>query len=265
MAAGHRPADANIGQVVKAGTAAEKMDIGHVIQRGFATFGSQPLFFVGLSLLMAGLPHFLGQYQFERTGAGTGSWFFASSNWMVSLPTWVLSNLLHAVLLYCALSITQGREASPGACLAAGLRLTVGMTLLSAMTALLYMVGFVLLVVPGVIFATMFAVAAPAMVEERIGPLAGLGRSRALTKGLRWPILLLLILFGLAYLGLLGLAGFVVGLSGAGDAAGAKALLAASTSIAAAALSAPMLASLYVELRSMKEGDDPTDLVAIFE
>jgi hypothetical protein len=49
--------------------------------------------------------------------------------------------------------------------------------------------GFVLLVVPGLYLATIWAVIAPAIVIERRGVFDAFGRSRQLVKGQGWPVL----------------------------------------------------------------------------
>ncbi|MGN6257064.1 MAG: hypothetical protein ACTHN3_04835 [Solirubrobacterales bacterium] len=48
--------------------------------------------------------------------------------------------------------------------------------------------GFVLLIVPGLILLTMWAVIAPAIVVERRGVFDAFGRSRQLVKGEGWPV-----------------------------------------------------------------------------
>jgi hypothetical protein len=48
--------------------------------------------------------------------------------------------------------------------------------------------GFVLLIVPGLILLTMWAVIAPAIVIERRGVFDAFGRSRQLVKGQGWPV-----------------------------------------------------------------------------
>jgi hypothetical protein len=49
-------------------------------------------------------------------------------------------------------------------------------------------IGFVLLVVPGLFLATIWAVIAPAIVVERRGVFEAFGRSRQLVKGQGWPV-----------------------------------------------------------------------------
>ncbi|MEM9727240.1 MAG: hypothetical protein AAF997_01555 [Myxococcota bacterium] len=56
--------------------------------------------------------------------------------------------------------------------------------------ALAYMLGLALLVVPGLIVITGLALTFPAIIFEGLGPLEGLNRSWALTKGYRWKVFL---------------------------------------------------------------------------
>jgi hypothetical protein len=88
-------------------------------------------------------------------------------------------------------------------------------------------------------------------------------RSRELTKGSRWWIFLLLIL----YLVVAGMVGGVAMLAtrplilGGSTAAGiVQAVLTAALSL----LTATTLASLYIELRSIKEGASESTLAEIF-
>jgi hypothetical protein len=49
-------------------------------------------------------------------------------------------------------------------------------------------IGFVLLIVPGLILLTLWSVAAPVTVIERPGVFAAFGRSRELVRGYGWPV-----------------------------------------------------------------------------
>ncbi len=61
----------------------------------------------------------------------------------------------------------------------------------------LLVVGFVLLVIPGLIVLTMFAACVPALVDRNLGPWAALQESRRLTKGRRFAVFGSLIVFAL--------------------------------------------------------------------
>jgi len=57
-------------------------------------------------------------------------------------------------------------------------------------------VGFVLLVVPGLILLTIWSLGPAAIVVERIGPLKAFGRSRHLVRGNGWSVFLVLFVAG---------------------------------------------------------------------
>ncbi len=68
-------------------------------------------------------------------------------------------------------------------------------------------IGFVLLIVPGLILATFWAVGAPAIVVERTGALEAFGRSWRLVRGDAWPVFgTLVVVFVIVVL-----VGFVLG------------------------------------------------------
>src|SRR3954454_15510708 len=58
-------------------------------------------------------------------------------------------------------------------------------------------IGFVLLIIPGLILLTIWAVAAPVMVIEHPGVFTALGRSRDLVRGYGWPVFGTIILAAL--------------------------------------------------------------------
>lgn len=79
-------------------------------------------------------------------------------------------------------------------------------------------VGFVLLVIPGIILSLMFAVAIPAFVIENRGPVAALERSTQLTKGNRVLILFTSVLLWLVVWVVMWLSSGFGQPAGAGDA-----------------------------------------------
>ena len=109
-------------------------------------------------------------------------------------------------------------------------------------------IGFVLLIIPGLIVLTIFAVAAPAIVVERKGVFAAMGRSRDLVKGNGLQV------FGVIFT--VFVISFVIGLlvGGIGGAAGLGGRIAAS--VIASTITAPISALaagvLYFELRRAK-------------
>jgi hypothetical protein len=98
------------------------------------------------------------------------------------------------------------RPVSFGESLKVGLARFFPVVLLALLMGLLFMLGFMLLIVPGLILITMWFVSTPACVVERTGPWTSLKRSAALTKGHRWKIfglMFLMIIVSLIVAGLL--------------------------------------------------------------
>ena len=102
---------------------------------------------------------------------------------------------------------------------AAALRRIIPIVVVTVVAAVLISIGFVLILVPGIFLATSFAVATPALMIERVGPIESLKRSWSLATGERWRIfgaglsmiIISIIVFGIiaaiVYLALSGLTG----------------------------------------------------------
>src|ERR1035437_8814845 len=58
-------------------------------------------------------------------------------------------------------------------------------------------IGFILIIVPGLILITIWSVAAPVVVLERPGPLAALARSRELVRGNGWQVFGVIFVLGI--------------------------------------------------------------------
>ena len=58
-------------------------------------------------------------------------------------------------------------------------------------------IGFVLLIIPGLILLTLWSVGAPAIVVERVGPIEAFGRSWNLVRGEAWSVFATLVVIAL--------------------------------------------------------------------
>ena len=134
----------------------------------------------------------------------------------------------------------------------------------SILVAIVIALGFVLLIVPGLILATMLWVVIPVIVIERMGPFGSLGRSGELTKGFRWPIfgvVLILFLIGLA-IGE-GLPRLLLPAMGPGN-VGLYVAINAVIEILLQMLGAIAAAYSYFHLKVAKEGADIDQLSQVF-
>jgi uncharacterized membrane protein len=177
--------------------------------------------------------------------------------------------VLQAALAYGTVADLNGRRASFGACLSTGLSVFLPMIGVAFLVALGVWLGLILLIVPGIMLAMRWIVAAPARVMEGPGILKAMGRSAELTRGHRWPIFGLVIIFFLAEIAFSAVVGVFTGVAALTAAAAATTVTLASivnwlVSAIVTMFSAVGIASIYYELRSSKEGIGPEHLAAVF-
>lgn len=250
----------------------EKIDIGRVLQRAFEAIWHNALAYVALAFLLAGLPYFALYYfgisaftllpdgRFELAegmdvltllGAGSG----------LLLLVMFAGNLLYAALVRSIILDLSGRPADIKGSMAAAASLALPMLGLAIFVGVGVTIGFVALVVPGIIFYLMWIVAVPVLVEERRGIFGSMERSAELTRGSRWRI------FGI-YLVVAFLSGAVSNIAAEIAARASDPFwLVVAYGVAATiggVLAAAFVSSLYVELRTVKEGATTDSLAEVF-
>jgi hypothetical protein len=125
------------------------------------------------------------------------------------------------------------------------------------------LLGFVLVIVPGIYLAIAFTVAVPALLSEGLRGSKALGRSRRLIKGRWWPTLALVVL-GAVLTGVVNSALVALAVGVAAEGANANTVLGFTVSttatIIAKALTTPFTAAyvtvLYFDLRVRREAFD---------
>jgi hypothetical protein len=119
---------------------------------------------------------------------------------------WLLSTaagaLLSGALVYAVVDLQRAGSASAGECLARGLKVLPKVFLVTLLYGVVTLVGYLLLIVPGVIFSLMFAVCVPVAVVEGRGPIDSLKRSKELTDGYKGLIFITFFLWGLLVMAL---------------------------------------------------------------
>lgn len=240
-----------------------KIDIAHVIRVLIEVLKRNLASFFVLALLLYGLPSAIvtlmnaddfRRFQdgdFGHVGPGLGL------GWLVSVVT---GAILQGALVHGAVEDLNGRRASISDSLAVGLRAFLPLIGIAILAFVALFVGYLLLVVPGVILTCMWMVAVPAFIVERTTITGAFGRSAELTRGNRWRIFGLLLLWICAVFVVSLVIGFVGGIAafmtdGAGDPANpATVLTNAVTGSISALIGATTAAVLYVELRKAREG-----------
>jgi hypothetical protein len=252
------------------------MSIGRVFQRAFSAISLNPLVILGLALAIGALPSLLMTYVFVQMGLGSPAALqtgpsrsaFLGMVFISSLIGLLISALVQGALTRATVSANEGRRATFGESLSAGLRVIFPLIGLSILWAFGVGIGFVLLIVPGIILLMVWAVAVPALVVERQGILASFSRSAELTKGSRWRIfglaLVLLVIYWLLsfVVGLVGLGTYNTATTGGATVANLIGSIIVGTIFNT--LWGTIQPSLYVELRQAREGDSMENLADVF-
>lgn len=243
-------------------------DLGRVIQRTFTSISQNAAVFFGAAVLLVGIPSALaafGQGDLLTTASGSSFLFvaFGSVLYLVGLY------ILQGVVVKAAVNGFNGKATSFDSAFGVGIQMFLPLLGLGIVAGLGMGLGFMALIVPGVILTVLWSVAAPAVVVEKRGIMESLQRSRDLTRGYRWPVFGLLVI----YIVLTWIVGGAVGglnlaLGGSFDASpnlGLNLITTPIVNVLSGVVASAGVAALYYELRTAKEGAGPEDLASVFD
>lgn len=251
------------------------VSIGRVFARAFGTLRDNPAATLGIAFLCTALPSVAVLYATQNMQA---IWAASAEpmarlaviavgivSSLVSILLWMITQ---GALVRATVAFSEGRKASLGESVVAGLQVAVPLFLMGLLSGIGIALGAMLLIVPGMLLYVLWSVAAPSLVEERLGPVEALERSRELTSGARWPIFGLLLILLVAYL-LVSVGFALIGLKspafGAPPALGsADIAMNLISSTVTPAVVGVVHTSLYVELREWKDGPRGEVLADIF-
>jgi hypothetical protein len=174
----------------------------------------------------------------------------------------VLGPLSQAIMLHTAFQDMGERRINLSEAMRAALGRWLPLIGLTICVGFGVAVGFILLIVPGVILMTMWYVANPACIVERLGVFASMARSSELTKGHRWAIFGVMILLAIAS----GVMAAVI--KAVLDLTGSTGLVISGTlawTALASAFGAIFVVVTYHDLRVAREGVDTRQIAAVFE
>jgi hypothetical protein len=253
-----------------------RMSIARVFERGFSTIGSNPVTMFGIAFVFSALPGTLISYGSQLVQQPMLEELGASAVITISIATLLLAlvfgMITQGALVRATIAHSEGRKASFGESVMAGLVMVLPLIALGVLLALAVGIGLMLLIVPGVMLYIIWSVASPALVAERSGVFAAFGRSRFLTKGARWKIFALQLVIIIFYWMVSGALGVLLvatyGMDGMATMGQTLPLwymaLNAAIQTVIAAIWGAIQTSLYVELRNWKDGPDPNALADIF-
>lgn len=251
---------------------APRLDIAQVISSTFRVLGRNFGRFAGLTLLMVAIPMVIIAFGAAGLIADPtdldlrlGSFGAIGLGVLVYIVT---TAILQGALIYGTVRDLNGQRASFGECLATGLRAFLPLLLVSILMWLGIVVGLMLFLVPGVMLGVAWCVAVPAQVSERTGIISALGRSAELTRGNRWRIFglaLLFIVLGWVVSALVTPFSLAIGATGPSGMMLAQMLSNGVSTVVNTLVGATGVSVLYVELRRLREGLAPDALAALFD
>lgn len=165
-----------------------KLNISSILRRTFSTLFEHPVIFLSLAVISV-LPT-LGLQIYVR-GLAPGN-ISLGTICLLILFSLLLGTICMAAMSYSAYQAADEMPFSLWESLSASLGKIFSLIGLAILAAIAITVGFMVLIVPGIIICCMVAVSVPVCVLEDLGPLSSLNRSAELTKGNRWNILGLL-------------------------------------------------------------------------
>jgi hypothetical protein len=270
-------------------------DFGRVGTRTFGLLGRNFVPFAILSVIFAGLPYLLLLLAMPAMMLGGAGGSAATIAGLVIVLVYLLAALvLQAALTRASIDDLSGKPVAIGAAVSAGVAVLlpliglgfvvggavfVGAILFGVIVAVagvgLGVVSMVLLTIGlvafGIYLFLRWIVAAPVVVVERLGVFASLRRSVALTQNHRWAIFGLLLLYVVFLVVLQMIVALIV--PGAGAAlvgtATAPAPLFATVVLVVMQIVLSMvitvgIASIYFELRQLKDGVGISELAQVF-
>lgn len=230
-------------------------NIGRVVNRS-ATVLSRNFMVFFIVAAAAYLPTLLLMKVADDPGAG---WVAALGSLFLLL---VFSIVSQAVIVHAAFQDMRGRPVDLRESIGVGFNRLIPIIGLAVVMAILGGIGFMLLIIPGLILMTMWFVSMPACVVERLGALSSLGRSSQLTKGHRWKIFGLMLLLIIVSVVMTLLTEFILGAVGGALLAGIGSLIWNGIWGAFYAITAVVS---YHDLRAAKEGLDIEQIAAVFD
>jgi hypothetical protein len=253
-----------------------RFSIGDVASNTFAVIGRNFVPFAVLTFVAA-LPQALLEREITNTIATTdgrvnpatmltaGYWLTVTTTQLVDI---VVSFILQATLTYSTFMDLSQKPISIVQALMVGLRAFFPLVAIGILYSLGVGFGFVLLLFPGLMLLAAWIVVVPAYIVEKPGITAAFGRSSALTRGHRWSIFGLMIVYSLAvfmiYFAARPLLGLPLLSNNVAFPVGFwvfNTLLRMITMV----ISSTGTAVIYYLLRASKEGVGPAALASIFE
>lgn len=183
---------------------ARRVDVGTVISETFSMYGSHAGVLLGSAVVIFGIIGIFNGIFYDEGGII----FSLLSNVLNVVGSTIYAGMVVRVVQHAR----QGTSASVGQTFESVMPVLLTLIVNGLLKGIAVAIGLLLLIVPGIFLATMWAVTGPAIVVERAGIIDAFQRSWDLVKGQFWPVLgayviaFLILAVGVIVAGIIGVA-----------------------------------------------------------
>lgn len=264
--------------MAEAVAAPRSFDFGRVFSDTFSVIGKNLITFLMFAIVaelpsatlvwfVIGANPFGGMRLVPPTGSSPGPYFTVLLG--SYLLTFIFACILQAALIHSTVVTLNGRRASLIDCFRTGLGAFLPVLAIGILAAIGLAVGFILLIVPGVILMLGWSVAVPVRIVEKKPIFEVFGRSWGLTSGHRGMIFGIFVVVWIASaamgFAILPLASLSLVATSAGGASILYVAASATIRILLTTFNATLAGVIYFELRSIKEGIGAEELASVFD
>jgi hypothetical protein len=219
-----------------------KIDGGSVISRTFSIYVDQASVLLPAAAVVFVIEGILGAVLIAASPA------LAIVSFILTI---IASTLFTGMVVELVADVQDGRrDASAGTLLRAAVPVLGQLILVGLIAGIGIVIGFILIIVPGLILLTIWSVAAPVVVLERPGAMKALGRSRELVRGNGWAVfgVILVLVIGV------GIVAAIIDAIGGAAGTGVGIVVRVIVGVLTAPLPALAEAVLYFELGGSRGG-----------
>lgn len=222
----------------------QRLQVGAVVGRVFEIYANEASIWVPVSAAIIGLPAIV-----VGVASAAGNPGLSLLGELILL---VAGFVFTGMIVELVASVEAKTKTDAGSLLRSVMPVLGSLIIVSIVAAVCIVVGFLLIVVPGLILITIWSVFAPVVVLERPGGLGALGRSREMVRGNGWQVFGVIVIL---YVVIAVVELLAVSIAKTGG-TGVTVIVTVVLDMLVAPISSLAAAVMYFELKRLTEGRD---------
>ncbi len=158
----------------------QRLQVGAVIRRVFDIYANEAAIWVPVAAAIIGVPAII-----VGVASHAGNFGLSALGEILAL---VAGFVFTGMIVELVASVEKRQQTDAGSLLRSVMPVLASLVLVSIVAAIAIVIGFIFVIVPGLILITIWSVFAPVVVLERPDGLGALGRSREMVRGHGWQV-----------------------------------------------------------------------------